>query len=80
MDILIWACFIAGGVAITSFFALAGILGWAWARDQHSRLRIRRVPAVPRDGEPLDEDEQAWLQVIEQGYGDAPRALLRKLR
>jgi hypothetical protein len=80
---LTWACLLAGGVLLTAGVAAAGILLWWQARDGwsnlRSRLKIRRVPGLPQDGW-LSWEEQEWLKVIEAGYGDAPKALLRRLR
>jgi hypothetical protein len=80
---LTWACLLAGGVTLTVIVMAAGILAWPWARDAWENLRSRwrrhQVPGLPQDGW-LSWEEQEWLKVIEAGYGDAPKALLRRLR
>jgi hypothetical protein len=83
--ILIWACFILGGVLIVATVTAAGILGWCWARDQWDKARNwwgsrHPAPADIAGKTSLTAAEQLDLRRIEQGYGDAPKALLRRLR
>lgn len=84
IDIVIWGCFLAGGVLIVAGIAVAGIVAWFWAVDGwkklQDRLRKQRVPGLPRDGSPLSQCMRERLDQIENGYGDAPKALLRRLR
>jgi len=84
MNALVLVMAIVAVVVLVIPVLAAGILAWFWARDrlaaQRSRLRRRRVPPLPRDGRPLTACEQQRLAWIEHGYGDAPKALLRRLR
>jgi hypothetical protein len=42
-----------------------------------ARLRVRQVPSRFPDGKPLTVPEQERMDVIEQGYGPAPKVLRR---
>jgi len=81
---LIVAFIAVAAVVIGVLVLIAGIAAWFWARDRlaarRSRPRKRQVPPLPRDGRPLTPCEQQRLAWIEHGYGDAPKALLRRLR